>query len=280
MNNRFSPMGAHSKPVRYLIPALCILLGVALFLTLILTDGIGNRKNGTTMEELKRNPVLRVAFSTDCAPYAYQKEDGSLGGIEVELMEQLCVSMGWKLDGHLVGREEALEGVANGTYHLVTGALSSATTTPYNLLYTNPYSNVEQMMVCKLGGSFNGYASLPTAILAVKAGTYSEALAQKQQYITHSYGTLSQTMEALKEGMVDALLLDRWMAAELLKTADAADNLVMLDAKLTTVGYSFAMAPGSDEVVHEMNVTISKLAADGVINHIFDAHDALYHSPY
>ena len=119
---------------------------------------------------------------------------------------------------------------------------------------------------------------LTTAKLAVKNGTYGETLAQKQQYTVLSFGTLAQAADAVREGSADALLLDRWMAKELLKAAD--ETLVLMDAKLATVGYSFVMAPGSDDVVNEINIAVSKLAVDGVLNSIFDAHGALYHSPY
>lgn len=285
-NLKESLFGSHTKRSRVLIPAICIALAVILLVTLVLS-GAFDGYEGTTVDNLKKEGVLKVAVIENSQPYGWldtwKSSHGIPTGLELYILDEVCDELGLTMEVEVLERDKAIQGVAKGKYHLLAGGFSSSVFTEYPLQYTNPYSNIDQMILCKIDGPFENFNSLPTAKLAVRRGTHAEVIAVENGYTHTAYPTTEKAVKAVEDGTADAAIVDRWAAATVLKNrpqTGASGELVMLNAKITSVGYCFAMAPGSDEVIHEINVTVSKLAADGVLSELFANSGAEYYSPY
>ena len=273
---------ARTDGKRWLLPALCgAVAAVILVATLFFTGVIGGYR-GTTLAELKKDGVLKVVILEDSYPYAKINSDGVAVGLEVDILKKVCTELGVTPEFTELPRDKALKGLNKGNYHLVCGGLSASVSTEKPLSFTNPYSNVQQMILCKQDGKYENFASLPTVKLAVKAGTHAEWLAKKQNYNYTAYPFTTNAVNAVESGTMDAMLLDRWTAQAITEGSHSgtSSKVVMMNAAIATAGYCFAVTPDSDEVVNEINVIVSRLAAEGVLEAIFEAHDAIYYSPY
>ena len=251
---------------------------------LLLAGLCGCREQGITMEELSHTGTLKVALVEDCAPYIIQNADGSLSGIEVDLLRKIGEQINAVPTFTILPREEALDGVEKGDYHLAAGMLSNKSETEQHLLYTDGYARIPQAVVCKLDGGFDNMTDLRVKRIGTRIGTYANALATREGYYLFGYNTFAESLQQLEQDKVVALLMDRWVARRLIpaydeKTAQAGDT-VMLDGIVATGLHSFAMAGGSGEVIGQINAATSQLATDGVIAEIFETYGATYYSPY
>ncbi|MBQ9859433.1 MAG: amino acid ABC transporter substrate-binding protein [Clostridia bacterium] len=260
----------------------CLVLCIAAILLLV---GLcGCKEQGVTMEELSQVGTLKIALIGECAPYVIQNEDGSLWGIEVDLLHRVCEQINVKAEFTLLDRETALNGVEKGDYHLAAGMLSDKSETEQTLVYTNGYAKIPQAVVCKLDGEFHNMTDLRVKRIGTRIGTYAHALSAREGYFGFGYNTFSESLQQLEQDKVVALLMDRWVAQQLVtpydeETAQAGD-LVILDGTVATGLHCFAMAGGSGDVVNQINIAISQLAAEGIIAEIFETYFATYYSPY
>ena len=259
---------------------------VAFLLTILVLLGLSGckKENGITLEELNQLGSLKIAVVADCAPYVLQGEDGSLSGIEIDLLRRVCDDLGATPAFTVLSREEALEGVEKGDYHLAAGMLSEKCATEQDLIYTHAYAKIPQVIVCKLDGSFHKMTDLQVKRLGARDGTYAHALAAKEGYFLFPYATYAELIQGLADDTVAALLMDRWVANTLVppydETVTKAGDIVVLDATVTNGTHNFALARGSEEIAAKINETVSTLAADGVMADIFSAYSTTYHSPY
>lgn len=237
--------------------------------------------DGKTLQDIQDKGQLVIATSPDFPPFEALQGDGSVAGIEIDLMELICAELGVELVIEQVNFDSILLGVGNGTYDVGVSGISVTEERKNNVLFTDPYCLAAQAIVVKEGSDIAGKADLEGKLISVQSGTTAELYCLENAYDVDAYTQNVDAELALLTGKVDAWVIDDLTAAEMVAANNEAggDQLVILPEAMTTEPYAFAFALGSDDLVAAINDIVNGLVADGTVQEIFDKFEAPYTSP-
>ena len=256
---------------------LALILAVVM-LALCLTACGGSEK---TVEDLQKKGVLTIATSPDFPPFESLGSDGSVQGIEIEIMNLICEKLGVELKIEQMDFDSVIAGIQADKFDVGVSGISVTEKRQKNMLFTDPYCLAAQAIVVLNGSDITCKADLEGKKVSVQTATTAESFCLENGYEVSSFAANSDAELALTTGKVDAWVIDDLTAAEMVKAYndENGEALVILDEAMTTEPYAFAFAFGSENVVEAVNAILNELVADGTIESIFEKYDAPYTAP-
>lgn len=257
---------------------------IALILSVIMICALFTGCGGSSqsaLEKVKEAGKLTIATSPDFPPFESLSADGSVEGIEIEILNLICDKLGVELEINQMDFDSVLPGVQAGKYDVGVSGISVTEKRQKNVLFTDPYCLAAQAIVVTDGSDITCKADLEGKKVSVQTGTTAETFCMENGYDVSSFAANSDAQTALTSGKVDAWVIDDLTAADMVKVYNEAggSKLVILDEAMTTEPYAFAFSFGSEDLVEEINSILSELLADGTIASIFEKYEAPYTSP-
>jgi len=250
------------------------IIAIALVLVLALSLVACGAK-GATLADVKKAGKITVATSPDFPPFE-SLENNEVVGIEVEIMKLIAKDLGVEIEFVQMDFDSVLAGIQSAKYDC---AMSSITVTPKrekNMLFTDPYYNAAQVIVVKADSAVKGKADLKDKTVSVQTGTTAESGCQDEGIAVQAFAANADAKAALTTGKVDAWVVDNLTAMQMVTEAD---GLVVLEEKMTEEPYAFAFAKGSEDLVAEINKSLTKLVNDGTVEKIFSDFGEAYAKP-
>lgn len=235
-----------------------------------------------TVTDIQKAGKLVIGTSPDFPPFESLATDGSVEGIEVEIMELICKELGVELEIKQMDFDSVLPGVQSGKFDVGVSGISVTPEREKNTLFSVPYCLAAQAIVVTSDSAITGKADLAGKTVSVQTGTTAEEFCMDNGYEVKAYQANADAEMALTTGKVDAWVIDDLTAAEMVAVYNEEHPdapLVILDEAMTTEPYAFAFAQGSDDLVAKINEILNKLLADGTIAAIFEKYDAPYTAP-
>lgn len=261
-----------------IVKKLSLILAV-LLLTMCFTACGKKAQNG--LEKVKSAGQLVIATSPDFPPFEELKAEGSVEGIEIDILNLICEKLGVKLKIEQMDFESVLPGVQAGKYDVGVSGISVTEERQKNVLFTDPYCLAAQAIVVTKDSTISSKADLEGKTVSVQTGTTAETFCLANGYTVNSYSANSDAETALVSGKVDAWVIDDLTAADMVSAYNADNDgaLVILPEAMTTEPYAFAFTLGNTELVTEINKILSELVDDGTIAKTFEKFNAPYTSP-
>ena len=234
-----------------------------------------------TVEDIQKKGVLTIATSPDFPPFESLNSDGSVQGIEIELMNLICEKLGVELKIEQMDFDSVIAGIQADKFDVGVSGISVTEKRQKNMLFTDPYCLAAQAIVVLKGSDITCKADLEGKKVSVQTGTTAESFCIENGYEVSSFAANSDAELALTTGKVDAWVIDDLTAAEMCAAYndDNGDVLIILDEAMTTEPYAFAFAFGSESIVDAINGILKELVADGTVAAIFEKYDAPYTAP-
>lgn len=256
------------------------LLAALLALCMILTMAACGTK-GSPLKKLQKAGKLVIATSPDFPPFESLSGDGTVEGIEIDILNEVCQQLGLALEIQQMDFDSVLPGVQAGKYDMGVSGISVTEKRQKNVLFTDPYCLAAQAIVVREGSPITGKADLTGKTVAVQTGTTAESFCMENGYTVNAYAANNDAQSALLQGKVDAWVIDDLTAADMVKVynAQGGDQLVILSEAMTTEPYAFAMAFGSEDTIAAINGVLNTMLSDGTIAGIFEKYDAPFTSP-
>ena len=256
-----------------------ITLAVAMMILVTVFSGYG--KKGKSLADIKNADKLVVATSPDFPPFEELQNDGSIVGIEVDIMQIICDRLGVELELVSVDFESVLPGVQAGKYDVGMSGISVTDQRKKNVLFTDPYCLAAQAIVVTEGSPIKSKADLAGKKVSVQTGTTAELFTRENGYEVSSFAANVDAELALTTGKVDAWVIDDLTAAEMVAAynEEHTDQLVVLNDPMTTEPYAFAFMKGSDDLVASINSILNELVADGTVAALFEKWNAPFTAP-
>ena len=235
-----------------------------------------------TLDSVKAAGKLVIATSPDFPPFEELNADGSVTGIEIDIMNLICEELGVELEIQQMDFDSVLPGVQAAKYDVGVSGISVTPKREKNVKFTNPYCLAAQAIVVTSDSTITCKADLTGKTVSVQTGTTAEEFCMGNGYTVKAFAANADAETALTVGKVDAWVIDDLTAAEMVATynEDHPDApLVILDEAMTTEPYAFAFAKGNDDLVNKINEILTQLLADGTIAGIFEKYNAPYTAP-
>jgi len=245
----------------------------------VMLTGCGS--SGKTVKDIQKAGKLVIATSPDFPPFEGLNADGSVTGIEIDILQMICDELGVELVIEQMNFDSVVPGIIAGKYDVGVSGITVTEERQKNVLFTDPYCLAAQAIVVKAGSDITCKADLDGKAVSVQTGTTAEEYCMAQGYTVNSYEANSDAELAVVNGKVDAWVIDDLTAADMVKTynAENGEELVILSEAMTTEPYAFAFPKGYEEVVKSINEILAKLKADGTVAATFEKFDAPYTAP-
>ena len=256
------------------------LLAIVLTVVMLLTC-MTACSSGKTTADIQKAGKLTVATSPDFPPFEYLAEDGSVVGIEIDILNLICAELGVELDIQQMDFDSVLPGIQTGKYDLGASGISVTPEREENTLFTVPYCLAAQAIVVLKDSPITCKADLEGKTVAVQTGTTAEEFCMGAGYTVNAYTANTDAQQALLTGKVDAWVIDDLTAADMVKlyNAENGEVLIVLPEAMTTEPYAFAFKKDSEDLAKSINEVLNKLLADGTIADIFAKYEAPYTAP-
>ena len=258
-----------------------IALTLAFVLAALCLAACGGSKE-ITPESVQKSGKLTIATSPDFPPFESLTADGTVEGIEIEIMELICAELGVELEIKQMDFDTVLPGVQAGKFTVGVSGISVTPAREKNTLFTAPYCLAAQAIVVTSDSTITCKADLEGKSISVQTGTTAEEFCMGNGYDVKAFAANADAQSALTVGKVEAWVIDDLTAAEMVASynADHPDApLVILGEAMTTEPYAFAFAFGSEKLVERINEIQQGLLDDGTIAAIFEKYNAPYTAP-
>ena len=225
--------------------------------------------------------VLSIGTSPDFPPFENLNGDGSVTGIEIDVLNKVCEELGWTLEINQMDFDSVIPGVQAGKFDLGVSGITVTEARQKNALFTSVYCMAAQAIVVKVDSPINSKADLEGKTVSVQTGTTAESYCTEQGYNVKAFQANNDAQSALINGKVDAWVIDDLTAADMVAAYEKANpgTLRILDEAMTSEPYAFAANLKSQELVDQINSVLDVMIEDGTIAEIFEANNAPYTSP-
>lgn len=232
---------------------------------------------GKTPAEIKEAGVLIVATNAAFEPFEYIAEDGSYVGWDMDIAQAFADLLGVKLEIRNMEFDSVLGAVAAGTADIGMAGISYSETRDKTVDFSKGVFNSSQMIIVKSDNTdIEDAYDLAGKVVGAQRGTVGDLLAQLDPdwasdgeggYIlgkpadVKGFGTAVEAVQALAQGSLDAVILDKMPAEAIVGKRDG--DVKILKASVFDDEYAFAVAEGNAELQAWINDAIDTLKENG-----------------
>ena len=232
---------------------------------------------GKTPAEIKEAGVLVVATNAAFEPFEYIAADGSYVGWDMDIAGAFADLLGVKLEIRNMEFDSVLGAVAAGTADIGMAGISYSETRDKTVDFSKGVFNSSQMIIVKSDNTdIEDAYDLAGKVVGAQRGTVGDLLAQLDPewasdgeggYIlgkpadVKGYGTAVEAVQALAQGSLDAVILDKMPAEAIVDKMSGAVKI--LDKSVFDDEYAFAVAEDNAELQAWINDAIDTLKENG-----------------
>ena len=232
---------------------------------------------GKTPAEIKEAGVLIVATNAAFEPFEYLDENGKPTGWDMDIAQAFADLLGVKLEIRNMEFDSVLGAVASGTADIGMAGISYSESRDKTVDFSNGVFNSSQMIIVKSDNTdIEDAYDLEGKVVGAQRGTVGDLLAQLDPewasdgeggYIlgkpadVKGFGTAVEAVQALAQGSLDAVILDKMPAEAIVDKMSGAVKI--LDKSVFDDEYAFAVAEDNAELQAWINDAIDTLKENG-----------------
>ena len=227
----------------------------------------------TTVEEGKLHMSTNAAFP----PYEMTTDAGGFEGIDVEVAGAIAEKLGLELVVDDMGFDAALLAAQNGQSDIVMAGVTVTEARKEVMDFSDSYATGVQVVIVKEDSPIQTIDDLANAEMIgcqkattgyIYASDTPENGGYGEDHVT-AYETGALAVEALKNGQIDAVIIDNEPAKAF---AEANPGLKILDGEWVSEDYAIGMKKGNTQLLDAINGAMAELKADGTFQAIVDKY--------
>lgn len=242
------------------------LIALALALTMVLAFAACAKAPAATEEK-------ELVMGTNAAfpPYEFTNDDGTYGGIDVDIATAIAEKLGYKLVVKDMEFDSLIAAVDGGSIDFAMAGMTVTDERKQSVNFSETYAKGVQVIIVPDGSDIKTVDDLDGKVIGVQAGTTGDI------YCTGDYGqenvkqykTGAEAVAALNNGQVECVVIDNEPA----KNYVAANvGLSILDTAYAEEDYAAAIAKTNEAFLADFNKALAELQADGTIDNIISKY--------
>ncbi|ABC30485.1 ABC-type amino acid transport/signal transduction systems, periplasmic component/domain [Hahella chejuensis KCTC 2396] len=219
------------------------------------------------LQSIQKRGSIQVGLEGTYPPFNYQDENGQLTGFEVEFAKALADRLGVKAEYQTTKWDGLLAALESERLDVVINQVTISDARKKKYDFSAPYtvSGIQALTRKDLESEINGPSDLAGMKVGVGLGTNYETWLRENspQAEVKTYDDDPTKYQDLRFGRIDAILIDRFAAFELLnKTGDA---LALSGAPFSRQEAGVALRKGNPELLAAIDQAIAKMREDGTL---------------
>ena len=228
---------------------------------------LGQAVAGEQLQKIKDAGTISVGLEGTYPPFSFQDESGKLTGFEVEFSEALAKQLGVKVKFQPTKWDGILASLESKRLDVVINQVTISDERKKKYDFSEPYtvSGIQALTQKKDAGKFEQPAELAGKKVGVGLGSNYEQWLRENvpQAIIKTYDDDPTKYQDLRIGRIDAILVDRLAALELIKKTK--DTLVVSGPPFSRQEAGVTLRKGEPELLAAINQAIDQLRADGTL---------------
>lgn len=209
--------------------------------------------------------TLIMGTNAEFPPYEYY-ENNEIVGIDAEIAKAIADKLGMELQIEDMAFDAIVPAVTSGKVDFGAAGMTVTEERLQSVDFTDTYANSNQVAIVQNDSEIAGSEDLKGKIIGVQLGTTGDALATEIEGATvERYNKGLEAVQSLKQGKIDAVVIDQATAEAFAKNTD---GIKLLEEKMSEEEYAIALKKGNTELLEKMNGAIEELKADGTIDEI------------
>ncbi|MCQ2487788.1 MAG: transporter substrate-binding domain-containing protein [Clostridia bacterium] len=211
----------------------------------------------------------QIVMGTNAAfpPYEFVNDDGSFGGIDVDIAKAIADKLGYELVIKDMEFDSLIAAVDGGSIDFAMAGMTVTDERKESVNFSETYAKGVQVIIVKEGSDIKTADDLEGKTIGVQSGTTGDI------YCTDDFGqenvkqfkTGAEAVAALKNDQVQCVVIDNEPAKNFVA---ANTDLVILDTSYADEDYAAAIAKTNDAFLADFNKALAELQADGTIDKI------------
>ena len=228
-------------------------------------DAGGNETAKSELDLIREKGKIVVAMEGTWQPFTYHNDQGELVGFDVEVAKYVAEYIGVEVE-YVEGEWDGLlMGVASGRYDMLVNGVGATEERKQTYDFSDAYAYDRSVVMVRADNDdiktlddLNGKTTANTI-----SSTYA-AVAEEHGATVQPVDDLTQTIELLKQGRVDATLNAEVVYGDYIKTTGDTEIKIACYTGITQ-DIAIPMKKGSTELVKIVNEAIAQAKADGTL---------------
>ena len=217
----------------------------------------------------EKKTTLVMATNAEFPPYEYRDGD-QIVGIDAEIAKAIADDMGLELVIEDMQFDSIVPAVQSGKADIGIAGMTVTEDKLQNIDFSIPYTTSTQVVIVTNDSPITSPADLEGKTIGVQLGTTGDQYSSEIENATiERYNKGFEAVQALGQNKIDAVIIDREPAR-----AFVADNegLKILDEDYTVEDYAIAVAKDNQELLEQVNASLTKLKDSGKLQEIIDKY--------
>ncbi len=275
------------KSVKIITLLMALTLALTMFAGCDKTKDTDKETTTATGQTTTVTPIkLKVATNAEFPPFeSLDTSTNEVVGFDIDLMNMIAEKIGAEVTFENMEFDGVVASIPSGTCDVAISGLTINAARSKTVDFSVPYyEDSSQILIVKKDDTiFTGTtkAELDTQLenkrVGVCTGFTGQAYAQGDEEWGFTgiagadvkiYDNVGLAVQDLKNGMIDAVIMDDTPAKEAATTAENADDVKVIDVALTTEAYGIAIKKGNTELKEKIDTAIAELKAAGKIDEL------------
>ena len=205
--------------------------------------------------------TVRLGTEGAYPPFNFINDNGEIDGFERELGDELCERAGLTCEWVTSDWDSIIPNLVSGNYDAIIAGMSITDEREEVIDFTQNYTRPEP-------SSYVGYEEgldVGSAVVAAQAGTIQAAHVAETGAILVEFATPDETIAAVRNGEVDAVLADKSFLVPIVEESDM--TFVAEDVYLGN-GVGMGLRESDDELTATFDAAIQSMKDDGSLNEL------------
>jgi len=229
---------------------------------------------------------LIIGIHKNIPPLSYTDENGELIGFDTEFAKEVCSRLGIEPEFYRIKWEEMFDELNSRNIDCIWSALTVTDKRRENMKFSRVYLNNKQIVVIHKSnvGIYRDATTLSKAKITALNGSSGEKSISINPYLSSAKYILSDTVEealnALKEKVIDAFIIDYTTARSVVGKGDYVDLAIIDNVNLGNEEFAIGFRSGSDLTI-KINEVIQELINEKWLDKIankYELTDLLIHN--
>lgn len=238
------------------------------------------------LESIKKNGKMVVYTNPEFPPYEYIGDNGKIVGAEIDLVERIAAKLGVKAEFVSAEFDSILGTVQTGKADMGASGFTINEERKKQVDFTIPFVKSVQFIILPAASTIKFAEDLAGKKIGGQQGTTgfimvedaaNKGILKDTKAEVKAYNNAPDALTAMKEGKLDAVVIDELVAISLANSAPGykAIELVKKDGKGLDAPEEFGLmiAKGNEDLIKICNEVIEEMTKDGSLKKSIQDHN-------
>ncbi len=220
----------------------------------------------------EEDKVYKIAGDWALPPFSFTSEDGTLTGINIDLMEKVAVENGLKFEYVPMSSRDAEEALRKGTIDAIAGITYNTEKDKW-FDFSAPYFTMSDSIIIPKEQKRRIKEITDIRNLHVVLENHTPALGimlnMRNTNLTLSTNQYTGLITLIND-RADVFIGNKWTSTYYLQNFNQKSNFVILDEVIEPADYAIAVKAGNESLLQMINQTLTTLKAKGEVNTIIN----------